>query len=204
MFCKKCGDQVEETANFCSKCGSNIHNGSQNAHGDGSVNLAGNNKIDNSNIHVGDVYGASSSDETAYIDRTYIKKFEIAGNQVKSSWITFSGIVGFIGSLASIISVWGTNWQFIAIIVIAISGTLFISGLTLSRIRFVRLPSSKYNLESNQDGLVFITKVGGDCPKCDGKLELVDIKVGQNHSKTVVRCNRYGKHIWNFDPTVLK
>lgn len=204
MFCKKCGNEVEEIANFCSKCGSSIGDVSQNAHGDGSVNFAGSNNIDNSNIHVGNIYDTSSQGDIAYIDRTYIKRLEIAGKQVKSSWLTFSGIIGFVGSLASIFSLWATNWQFIAIIIIGLSSTLFLSGVNLSRVRFIRLPISKYNLESDKDGLVFITKVSGDCPKCDGKLELIDIKIGPNRSKTVVRCNRYGKHIWDFDPTVLK
>ncbi|CAM3144263.1 zinc ribbon domain-containing protein [Vibrio mytili] len=204
MYCKKCGNEVEETDHFCSKCGSKLSGESQSASGDGSVNIAGANKIDNSNIHIGDIYENSPDGETAYIDRTYVKRFELAGSQVKASWFTFSGAVGFLGSLASIFSLWATNWQYVGLLIFALSFSLLMFGLTLKRIRFVRLPITKYNLEANVDGLVFITKVEGACPKCDGKLELVDIKVAQDTTKTFVRCNRYGKHIWEFDPTVLK
>ena len=114
------------------------------------------------------------------------------------------GVIGFIGSVASIVSLWATYWQYIGLLAFVFSLLLFTVGRTLSTIRFFKLPITQYNLEANQEGLVYITQVGGDCPKCDGKLKLVDIKVGPDQYKTVVQCTRYKKHIWNFDPTVLK
>lgn len=94
MYCKNCGAEFDNNANFCSSCGNNLKDIGQQASGDGSVNLAGNNTFDNSTIHVGDVYGAHNKDDTAYIDRTYVKEFKMAGKRVTTFWITFAGVMG--------------------------------------------------------------------------------------------------------------
>lgn len=200
MNCTKCGNEVSENDNFCGKCG-NKQTSENNAAGDSSINIAGQNEISNSHLHVGDVYQAERPEDTAYIDRTYVKQITVAGNPVKTSWLIISGLIGFIGSWASIFSVLGNSWQFLFLIILAISMFLFFNGIKLWRTRFSRL--KWFNLESNIDGEVYLTKVAGSCPKCDGTLKLIDLKVTQNNSKTFVRCTRNSDHIWNFDPTVL-
>ena len=200
MHCSKCGVEVSQDANFCQKCGASLSPTSS-ASGDGSVNVAGSNNISNSHLHVGDVYQSEKPEDTAYIDRTSVKQIKLGDTPVKTSWLIVSGLVGFVGSWASILSFFGSNWQFLSILILALSMFLALNGLMLWRTRFVRMKF--FNLESNQDGELFFTRIGGDCPKCDGKLKLVDIKVSQNSHRTFVRCTRNGDHIWNFDPTVL-
>lgn len=200
MYCTKCGSEVSDTDNFCGNCGISLSS-KKSAEGDGSVNIAGSNTISNSHLHVGDVYQSESQEERAYIDRTYVKPVTLAGSPVKTSWFIISGLVGFVGSWASIFSVLGSSWQFLFLVVLALSMFLFMNGIILWRTRFSRL--KWFNLESNKDGEVFLTKIAGSCPKCDGTLKLVDLKVSQNSSKTFVRCSRNGDHLWNFDPTVL-
>lgn len=203
MFCTSCGNEAEKSAKFCSNCGIQL-NVDQSVKGDGSINIAGSNVIDNSNLHVGDIYGAQRPEDIAYIDRTYIKRVEVAGNQIKSFWVTFSGVIGFIGSIASIFSLWATNWQFTGLLAVAFSFYVILAGRTLSRLRFIKLPFTQFNLEADKVGLIYLTKIGGDCPKCDGKLKLVNIKVSENHYKTMLQCTRSKSHLWDFDPTVLK
>ena len=200
MHCTKCGNEVSGNDNFCGNCGKPLTS-INTAEGDGSVNIAGSNTISNSHLHVGDVYQAEPPKDQAYIKRSYFKQVTVAGSPVKTSWLMISGLLGFIGSWASIFSVFGSSWQFIFLIVMALSLFVFLNGIILWRTRFSRL--KWFNLESNRDGEVFLTKIAGSCPKCDGSLNLVDLKVSQNSSKTFVRCSRNSDHIWNFDPTVL-
>jgi len=200
VHCTKCGNEVADTDNYCENCGKSLSS-TNSADGDGSVNIAGGNTISNSHLHVGDVYQSKSQEEKAYIDRTYVTPVTIAGSPVKTSWLIISGLVGFVGSWGSIFSVLGSSWTFLFLVVLALSFFLLLNGMILWRTRFSRL--KWFNLESNKDGEVFLTKVAGSCPKCDGTLKLVDLKVSQNSSKTFVRCSRNSDHIWNFDPTVL-
>ena len=198
MHCTNCGKEASQEDKFCGKCGKPLNEGNS-ASGDGSVNIAGNNKIKNSSIHVGDIYKGEKPEDTAYIDRTYVKPISIAGSPVKVSWFIVSGAVGFIGSFASIYSVFGSSWQFLFVLFAAISVFLLMNGILLWRTRISRL--KWFNLESNKESEVFLTKIGGTCPKCDGVLKLTDIKIAENQYKTFVRCTRNSDHIWNFDPT---
>lgn len=200
MHCTKCGNEIREASKFCGNCGDRLAPINR-SEGDGSVNIAGSNSISHSHLHIGDVYQAEASEDRAYIDRNYVKPITIAGSPVKTSWLIFSGLIGFIGSWASIFSVAGSLWQFFFLVTIALSMFLFLNGIILRKTRFSRL--RWFNLESNKNGEVLLTKVSGSCPKCDGDLNLVDLKVSQNSSKTFVCCSRNGDHIWNFDPTVL-
>jgi hypothetical protein len=202
MYCKNCGQEVVVGDAFCSKCGKALAANSGNeVIGDGSINLAGSNNITGSHLHVGDVYQNESQEETAYIDREYFKPVVVAGTPVKTSWLTISGILGLIGSCASIYSVLGNSLQFVFLVLLAFSMFLFLSGVKLSRTRFVRM--KWFNLEANKEGEIFISKVTGHCPKCDGTLSLVDLEVVKNRYKTYVRCTRNSDHTWQFDPTVL-
>ncbi len=200
MHCTKCAKEVNDTDNFCCNCGASLSLKSSSV-GDGSLNIAGSNTISNSHLHVGDVYQSENQEEKAYIDRTYVKPITLAGSSVRTSWLIISGLVGFVGSWASIFSVLGSMWQFLFLVILALSMFLLLNGIVLWKTRFSRL--KWFNLESNREGEVFLTKVAGSCPKCDGTLKLVDLKVSQNNSKTFVRCSRNSDHIWNFDPTVL-
>ena len=200
MYCSKCGVEVSQGANFCQECGASLRPTSS-ASGDSGLNVAGSNNISNSHLHVGDVYQSQKPEDTAYIDRTSVKQIKVGDTPVKTSWLIVSGLVGFAGSLASIFSFFGSNWQLLSVLILGLSMSLALTGVVLSRTRFVRMKF--VNLEANRDGELFFTRIGGDCPRCDGKLKLVDIKVAQNSHRTFVRCNRNGDHIWNFDPTVL-
>lgn len=200
MHCTKCGNEVVYKHNFCGNCGVSLCS-KNSAEGDGSLNIAGCNTISNSHLHVGDVYQSEKQEERAYIDRAYIKPLTLAGSPLKTSWLIISGVVGFVGSWASIFSVLGSLWQFLFLVFLALSMFILMNGIILWRTRFSRL--KWFNLESNKHGEVFLTKVAGNCPKCDGALKLVDLRVSQNSIKTFVRCSRNGDHIWNFDPTVL-
>ncbi len=200
MYCSNCGKTVAVGDKFCSACGHGL-SGHVSSSGNGSVNIAGQNTFTNSHVHVGGVYGGGANGDVAYIERTYIKPLRLGRSPVKVSWMVFSGAVGFVGSWASIYSVLGTPWHFIFLLILGLSLFALFGGVVLLRTRFARLVW--FNLEANKEGEVFLTKIGGQCPKCDGTLRLVDLKVGPNESRTFVRCSRISDHIWRFDPSVL-
>lgn len=76
--------------------------------GSHSINLGQNNPVTNSNLHIGDVHSHAQHDEqpVAVIERVETTPLKIAGTPVQTSWLIVSGVVGFIGSLASIVGLW--------------------------------------------------------------------------------------------------
>ena len=130
------------------------------------VNVAGSNNISNSHLHVGDVYQSEKPEDTAYIDRTSVKQIKLGDTPVKTSWLIVSGLVGFVGSWASILSFFGSNWQFLSILILALSMFLALNGLMLWRTRFVRMKF--FNLESNQDGELFSPELAEAAPSAMG------------------------------------
>lgn len=198
MHCTECGTELKEQYKFCSECGNNLK-GSESVNitsNDNSVNFGQNNQVSGNTINI-----RTEENDKAYIDRTRIKPLSIAGTQLKASWLLISGLIGFFGSIASILGFIGSQSQFIFLITMAIGAVLFPIGIMLVQTKHFSFPPF-FNLETGSKGEVYITKVEGDCPKCTGKLKLRTI--GQkNHKQTVVRCTRNPDHMWNFDPTVL-
>jgi hypothetical protein len=171
--------------------------------GSRSINLGARNSVENSNFHIGDVHNHrdTTSEPIALIDRVQSKPLKVTGKPVKAAWLIVSGIVGFIGSIASIASLW-PNFPLWLAVLLPFAVFCLIVGISLARQRFIRIPYLPFNLEADRKGKVFLTKIEGDCPLCDGKLKLRDI--GPNdHKVTCVRCTRNPDHIWNFDFTVL-
>lgn len=171
--------------------------------GSHSINLGSGNSVKESNLHIGDVHnhGPVSPPPIAIIDRTSASPVTVLGAPVKAGWLIVSGTVGFVGSIASIVSLW-QHLSFWFFLLLSLAAFLLIIGIALVRHRFIRIPYLPFNFEVDKSGKVFITKIEGDCPLCDGKLKLRD--VGPKDQKiTYVRCTRNPNHIWNFDFTVL-
>jgi hypothetical protein len=200
MDCVKCGTECETEDRFCRNCGSSLSAGGiQNTSttGDQSFNAGQNNVITGNNISV----GGENSEPVAYIDRVKTTPITLGGHPVKVAWVISSGVLGIVGSIASIWSAWATTYQFLWLLLLGLSGTAFLIGIALNRMRFARLPPF-INLESNKSGDIFSTKIEGSCPKCDGMLKLREVGPKGNKS-TIVRCTRNPDHYWRFDPTVL-
>lgn len=171
--------------------------------GSHSINIGSKNSIANSSLHVGDVHnhGDFPAKPKAFIGRVTSTPANMLGVQLKAGWLTVSGVIGFIGSVASIVSYW-QHLSFWFVLLFAFVMFLLVSGSALIRQRFIRIPYLPYNIEADKSGRVFITKIEGDCPMCDGKLKLRDIGPRDNQT-TYVRCTRNPDHIWDFDFTVL-
>jgi ssDNA-binding Zn-finger/Zn-ribbon topoisomerase 1 len=205
VYCDNCGKKASQKGIYCAKCGKPL-GVARSASGDSSANIVGSNKISNSTFHIGDVYEVGdvskgvSQDEKMDIARTYVKPISVVGHPVKTSWVIVSGAVGFIGSFASIFSVLGSSSQFFFIVSLAISMIVLMNGVMLWKTKFSRF--IWFNLES-KDSQVYVTKLGGECPKCDGVLKLANVKISENHYKTYTRCSRNRDHKWDFDPTKL-
>lgn len=143
----------------------------------------------------------NDSEPQAYIDRVKTRPLMVAGHPVKAAWIIYSGALGMVGSIASIWSVWQSTPQYFWIFLMGLSMVTLVVGMGLSRQRFTRL-SQFLTIESNKAGDVFLTKIEGKCPKCDGVLKLRDIGEKEQRA-TIVRCTRNPDHSWLFDPTIL-
>lgn len=177
----------------------NISNTTSGSH---SINVGSGNDLSNSSVHVGDVYNnASPSPPIALIERVASKPVRVAGHQLHAVWLTVSGVLGFVASVVSIATYW-KSLSFLVFPAIFVSAFLFIAGVCLSRQRFLRLSPLAKNLEADRQGRVFLTKIQGTCPLCDGTLKLREIGP-KDHKETFVRCTRNPDHIWRFDFTVL-
>jgi hypothetical protein len=200
MHCSECGTEATEQAKFCSECGHNLNAAGsvQILSGDNSVNFGNINQVTGNTFNIN---SKQDDSEKAYIDRTKIRPLSIAGIPLKASWLVISGIIGFFGSVASILGFIGTGYQFFFIVSMAIGAILFPIGLVLVQTKHMSFPPF-FNLEAGSNGEIYFTKIEGSCPKCTGSLQLSSIGP-KNNKTTVVRCTRNPDHMWGFDPTVL-
>ena len=200
MHCTECGTEATDQAKFCSECGHNLSAAGsvKISSGDNSVNFGNKNQVTGNTININ---SKKDDSEKAYIDRTKIKPLSIAGTQLKASWLVISGLLGFFGSIASILGFLGTGYQFFFIVSMAVGAILFPIGMVLVQTKHMSFPPF-FNLESGSRGEIYFTKIEGSCPKCTGKLKLRSIGP-KNNKTTVVRCTRNPDHMWSFDPTVL-
>jgi len=199
MHCTECGKEAGEQAKYCSECGHSLKRSDVNiTSGDNSVNFGQQNQVSGNTININQ---SDDVTEKAMIDRTKVKPLSIAGTQLKASWLLISGLLGFFGSIASILGFIGTDYQFFFPLSMAVGGVLFFIGMALLQTKHLSFPPF-FNLESGSQGEIYITKVEGSCPKCTGKLKLRSIGPKDNKA-TVVRCTRNHDHIWGFDTTVL-
>jgi len=202
MYCTHCSASHEELDRFCRQCGKSLAASPQRnlvSYGDHSFNAGQNNVFTGNTINL--ETDRVNSEPQAYIDRIKTRPLTIAGHPVKAAWLTFSGALGIVGSIASIWRVWQSTTQYFWIFVMGFSMVTLLVGMCLSRHRFTRL-SHFLTIESNKAGDVFLTKIEGRCPKCDGVLKLRDIGE-KEHRTTIVRCTRNPAHSWLFDPTIL-
>ncbi|MGI0115207.1 hypothetical protein [Zooshikella sp. RANM57] len=199
-YCSDCGTEVFEQAKFCFECGRNlcVIDSVNISSGDNSVNFGLQNHVTGNTINISSREGDS---EKAYIDRVKVKPLAIAGTQLRAFWLFISGLLGFFGSIASILGFIGTEYQLFFIFFMIVSAILFFIGMVLLQTKHISFPPF-FNLESGSKGEIYLTKIEGSCPKCTGKLKLRSIGP-KNNKTTVVRCTRNPDHIWGFDPTVL-
>lgn len=203
MYCFNCGNGIGERDNFCSSCGKQVKKVSNSSSDQRRIDISGSNQFSQSSVHLGDIYQAAPSSETINISRSYVKPLRIFDNPVKVGWLIVSGIVGFLGSIASIFSSFGQSFSVVFIlwtVVVAVLFSFGVVGFVLRQTRFFRF--GRINLEANTLGEVFVTKIKGDCPRCDGTLRLIDLgPYGQG--QTYLQCTRNSNHRWEFDFTIL-
>lgn len=187
---------------ICTSCQNEI-NGNNNV----TTNIKGNNNKNETII----INNPHVKEDTCFVNRSYIKKLSIAGKIVKTKWMS---IIGGIGVLANVTTILANTFTIrsnghyfftlFLIFLLAVLGITFVIGVLLSRYRFLPLPIG-YSLESDRDGVVFITKITGKCNKhkCDGNLSLRQIKINKNQSETIIQCNRNPSHKWTFDYAIF-
>lgn len=201
MHCPKCGCQHETLDNFCRNCGNTLtgspHATNSSLSGNSSFNAGQNNLIMGNNISFNNV----KSEPITYVAREKITPLSLRGHPVKVAWVIVSGAFGFLGSIASILSMQVMHYQIYVIFLLVFSSIVLAIGITLHKRRFARFPFS-INFESNKSGEIFITRIGGSCPNCDGSLKLREVE-SEGNKTTIVLCTRNPKHRWNFDPTML-
>lgn len=200
MYCPKCSTSHELADRFCRQCGTGLSSPTINntsTSGDHSFNAGQHNTFSGNTIS----FESVNDEPQACIDRVKTRQLTLAGHPLKVSWMILSGGLGFVGSIASIWSVWPGGVGAISPILVGCSGSLILLGVVLRKQRFARL-GQFLTIESNKAGAVFLTKIEGNCPKCDGTLKLRNVGE-KEHRTTIVRCTRNPDHFWLFDPTVL-
>ncbi|MDK2051705.1 hypothetical protein [Aliarcobacter butzleri] len=196
MFCTNCNKNNMINAKFCNECG--IPLGINNSiNGNGNLNFGHNNNISANNISLN---YQNINEPKAYIRRSKTIPIKIGSTQITSKMTIFLGTIGFIGSIASIWSTWLKELNLLHVFFLCLIPFAGL-GILLIKKRFSRLLFS-WNIESNKEDKLFLTKIDGSCPKCDGILKLKE--VGENSMRrTIVQCNRNKKHYWEFDFTIL-
>lgn len=135
-----------------------------------------------------------------YIRRLEVVPLSVRGAPVRTVWFmqggVFAGALGFWGLATPPHSVWG-------FFLLAPGLLALIAGVALRRKRYVRV-QGLCNLEANADGHVFYTRIGGECPVCDGELAVGEVRrPGGRGKMTVCQCSRDPSHVWAFDAKVL-
>ncbi|AYP22507.1 zinc ribbon domain-containing protein [Pantoea agglomerans] len=173
MFCNKCGSSISETVNYCGQCGEDLRvtkgGVNQSIAGDNGFSAGQYNNFTGNTINL----GVKDEKPIAIIDRKYEKPVKFMGKHIKTAWLMVAGLVGFLANLATLFSSIGTpsNNNLLFGLLIGFSLFLLSLGFLLKKFRFVHLLFGT-NVESDKSGYVYITKVGGDCPLCDGQLKL--------------------------------
>jgi hypothetical protein len=214
-LCSNCSHPVDKNDVYCKHCGNKIQTSPGmpivTKTGKESINIGVGN-LPNANIHIGDKYEVGKKvEKPAYIGRKLSRQIRIGNIKPKASWLAITGIFGILGSFASMISAmfdiesFGASLLFspVLLCIIGISMIMLILGIALQVQKFVNLSYTNWNIESSREGHLFITKIGGSCPKCGAELHLIETGP-KNHKRTVIVCRRNpAQHRWGFDPTVL-
>lgn len=212
--CKKCLSVVDRTDAFCRNCGTPVSRNKPKISvetGEDSTNI-GVGYLPNANIHIGNRYESNNQEPIASIDRNSIQPLKIGESKVKISWLIISGIIGFLGSIASILSYWQSIFSINTppppaflmnslIVIQILSAIILLLGFFLHKDRFVNLLVT--NIEADKNGNLYLTKVGGICPKCGSKLKLSNVGPKDHKILMVVCCRNPSQHRWGFDSTVL-
>ena len=162
------------------------------------------------------------------LERTYVKPLLIGNKHVKSWWLSITGAIGFIGSLASIVGLMYTAMQsipasfsimqsgealpiftrtVISIIVVLLISLIFTSIFVFSKVlkhrKFFYIPLLKINLEVDKNGRIYKTKIIGKCGICNGSANVR--KYGPEDDRKVrIVCTENPDHHWDFDKTELQ
>ncbi|MGC0839317.1 zinc-ribbon domain-containing protein [Pantoea agglomerans] len=204
MFCNKCGSSISETVNYCGQCGEDLRvtkgGVNQSIAGDNGFSAGQYNNFTGNTINL----GVKDEKPIAIIDRKYEKPVKFMGKHIKTAWLMVAGLVGFLANLSTLFSSIGTpsNNNLLFGLLIGFSLFLLSLGFLLKKFRFVHLLFGT-NVESDKSGYVYITKVGGDCPLCDGQLKLSNFGP-KNKKQLLLCCTRNPEHRSPFDPTILK
>jgi len=208
MKCPKCGYAIKEIMNFCPNCSQSlIERGNKTiTAGDQSVNIIG----DENNVDIRPIVTTPENPKVNYEFQVGKKLFK-SRNVNKAS--CFVAAIGFIGSVASIISFvkndlsmkhlqLNDNLMSISLLILLFGvGGLFLYN-DISKRRFVRvLPGwvFGFNLQLLNDDKIALIKVTGKCPICGSNVKLAYIKYLNN---SIGICERYPQeHRFTFDYT---
>ena len=200
MKCSECGKEVAAIERVCINCQQPLRGNNVTSEND-RVAVATSHLLANNHLQVSNIDQTDNATVTAVIDRTLVKHITLAGRPVTTLWLIIAGVIGFIGSWASVFSDVGNAWKFLFLTIIMLSMFLFLIGIILWKSRFLKL--QWFNLESTNDGQMFVTKMAGNCPNCEGSLKLSKLRISANRSQTYVRCSQNSHHIWGFNFKVL-
>lgn len=212
MYCFNCGSEVLDIARFCSDCGEELtrKKGSNIIISkDKAVNFGQNNKMTGNTINI----NQENKDE----DKNYVNRKMSIRTHIKAIWLLVTGLLGMLASVLSILNSVKNdiNGDILSLLSVLIeksdvintslymfSGSLVLAtfGFAMKLYRYQNF--SFFHLETGNNGELYITRLGGICPKCGSKLsaKLVGPK---NNKKIKTICSRNKDHSWKFDPTLL-
>jgi hypothetical protein len=211
--CPQCQQPVSVDHNFCPNCAAPLStkarvstSSTSSVTGDRNFNMTGTgNTLLNSPTYIGDRYEAPPHEPAAVIERAYQKPLSLFGQPAKDGWVLVPTIVGLLANVATIQTSWLSGpWTFLVVPVFA----LVLGGVgafsALSKYRFLKIPGSRWSLESANDHSLYLTRISGSCPYCSGRLDLQGVGPLEQRITMVVCQRNPTLHKWLFDPTVLE
>ena len=213
MDCRKCGFEIKELKNFCPNCAAPLNNSTQqgiNIDMGIGIGVGNRNKVKIGKI--GKIENHINSHEPEKIPCAYTVKGKGIKYDNLKTFSTFTMVVGFIGSLISIVTVFIdfklTNLGIASkilpwtIVVGCIGGYLYAICKNLAKphgfawLRPFKLVSIK--LKRLENGKVVSVKISSSCNECGGKINFFkNFETG----KVIGYCENNNDHQFDFDHT---
>ncbi|RCX10446.1 hypothetical protein DFR58_12938 [Anaerobacterium chartisolvens] len=211
MNCPNCGDEIKEKKNFCPNCAAPLNNDVQQeikiTAGSVGIGVGSGNKV-----RIGKIENHINNRESGKIPCTYTVKGKGIKYDKLKTFSTFAMVIGFIGSLITIITSFinfkSTNLGFtsiilpFAIVLCGIGVYLYAICKDLSKthgftwLRPFKLVSIR--LKKLDDGRVVRIKIAGNCDECNGKINFFkNFETGH----VIGYCENNRDHQFEFDHT---
>lgn len=133
--------------------------------------------------------------ENVQLDRVVEKPLTIFGKPVRVKKLILIAFTGIFLGIMGYMELQAIGWMIFGLLNLAL---LIFSVMLIQK---TILYFGENSIECSPSGDIFLTKLHGHCPRCDGHLKLVKKRKGLNEYIMYIQCDKDEKHIWNANAT---